>query len=435
MPVQPDALHRGAPRRVRTGPTVLNSDLEAVLPVVRHGKGVYVWDTAGKRYLDGASGAVAAPLGHAHPNLVRTVAAQAAKISHVYRGTFANEPAEALARSLTARAGDSYGRAQFANSGSEAVEISLKIAVQYWQESGRPGKTGMLSRQHSYHGNTLGALSLSGNLARRSRFEAVLSDYPCLPAPSGAADFAEFERTVERLGPENLAAVVVEPVAGGGALALVPPDGYHRRLRNFCDRHDLLLIADEVMSGVHRTGPLLALQDSDVHADLVVLGKGLGGGCVPLSAVLVSDRVLDGVLAGSGRLDTGGHTYASGPLAAAVGLEVLRTIEADGLDRHCRVIGKLLGQALTEMCRAHAVVREVRGTGLLWGLVLASDDGLGMGRRLVAAAAETGLIIYLAGDGEIDGVLVAPPLITESPHVYELVEKLDVALGRLRSAP
>ncbi|MET8763294.1 aminotransferase class III-fold pyridoxal phosphate-dependent enzyme [Lentzea sp. NPDC004782] len=416
---------------------MLNSRLSATLPVVHRGAGVYVWDTAGKCYLDGSSGSVAAVLGHAHPNLLRAMSGQAEQISHVYRGMFANRPAEELARLLLSQSGGDYRRVQFANSGSEAVEIALKIAIQYWQERGRPTKTGMLSRRHSYHGNTMGALSLSGHAGRRSRFETVLHDYPALPAPTSDQDFADFENAVERLGPENLAAVVVEPVVGGAALALVPPDGYHRRLRSLCDEYELLLIADEVMTGVHRTGPLLAMDDFEVDADLTVLGKGLGGGCIPLSAVMVSGRVIDGVLAGSGRLDTGGHTYASGPLAAAVGLEVMRTIQSDGLAAACRGVGEQLGHALVEMGRSHPAVREVRGTGMLWGIELAPEAPARAAERLVEAAAEAGLIIYLAGDDGIEGVLVAPPLIMELPHVDELVGKLDLALTaieRTRSA-
>jgi adenosylmethionine-8-amino-7-oxononanoate aminotransferase len=412
---------------------LLKSELDRSPLVVARGEGCYLWDQDGRRYLDGASGAVAAALGHAHPRLVQALSDQAARVSHVYRGSFTSQPVERLAAMLTERAPAGLNQALFANSGSEAVESALKVAVQYWQEMGRPDKWQALSRRHSYHGNTLGALSLSGHRSRRTRYEKLIHPFAVVAAPSSTdpSSVEDFERMILQRGPEAVAAVVIEPVVGAAAPALVPPPGYYERLREICDQHDVLLIADEVMTGIYRTGTFLAMEHWGVKPDIVVLGKGLGGGCVPLSAVLLSDRVVDGFAKGSRKLDSGGHTYATNPLAAAVGVAVLETVDAEGVAENCTRVGAELGEGLEKLRAAHPVITAARGKGLLWGFELDTDLVPHAGRALVDAALDHGLVIYLGGDGEIDGVLITPPLILTSEQVTELIEKLDTALTTL----
>lgn len=413
---------------------LLRADINKPIRTISHGEGMFLWDTDGRRYLDAASGAVAAAVGHAHPHVLQALRRQASKVTHVYRGAFTSEAAEKLAHMLIDRAPAGIERVQFANSGSEAVEIALKIAVQYWQERGRPEKWRAISRRHSYHGNTLGALSLSGHI-RRERFDKLLHAFPAVtaPDPQDARSVEDFERAIREYGADTIAAIVIEPIIGASSPALAPPHEYHQRLRDICDEHDILLIADEVLSGTYRSGPFLAIEASGVTPDLITLGKGLGGGYMPLSAVLLSDRVVRGFEQGSGKLDTGGHTYASNPLAAAVGVAVLETIDEEDLGRNSADRGRELLAGLQRLQAAHPVVTSARGTGLLCGLVL--DDGLvpHASKKLVEAAAQLGLIIYLAGDGEIDGVLVTPPLIVSSEHIEELLALLDNALTAIEA--
>ncbi|MCU1437824.1 MAG: Adenosylmethionine-8-amino-7-oxononanoate aminotransferase [Naasia sp.] len=416
------------------GSALLRSELDRRLPTVSHARGVFLWDSDGRRYLDAASGSIAAVLGHAHPKAIDALQAQAAKVSHVYRGSFTSEPTEELARMLVRRSPAPVQRVQFANSGSEAVEIAVKMAIQYWQERGRPEKWKVISRLHSYHGNTLGALSLSGH-ARRSRFEKLLHPFPMVKAPDpfDVTAVEDFERALLETGADSVAAIIVEPIVGASNPALVPPPGYHERLREICDAHDVLLIADEVMSGMHRSGTFLAMEESTVTADITTLGKGLGGGYVPLSAILVSERVVQGFERGSRKLETGGHTYAANPLATAVGVSVLEAIDEGDLGQNAVDRGQELLQGLARLEAAHPVVESARGRGLLCGLVL--DDRLvsDAARELVDAAADVGLMIYLAGDGEINGVLVAPPLIVAAEHIQEIIVLLDAALSAIES--
>ena len=421
------------------------------LPSVERAEGSWVWDTAGRKYLDGSSGAVVVSLGHAHPEVISVLQEQSQLVTYAVRAQFTNEPAERLAARLAELAPGDLDSVFLVNSGSEAVEAAVKLALQHWSEQGRPEKHWFISRRGSYHGTTLGALSLSGHPVRRHHFESLLRAFPAVPQPSryrcesnaacppcdlSCAD--AFEAAITTAGADRVAGVIVEPVVGATGGAVVAPPGYHQRLRDICDRHDVLLIADEVMTGVGRCGTFLATERWDTVPDLVVLGKGLGAGYVPIAAVLARRPVVDAIAAGSGQI-TGGHTYSANPLAAAVALRVLDITVRDGLAERARRLEPVLGAALGDLMESHPLVGDVRGLGLLWGLELVADRTSRrpfprermVTERFVAACQANGLLVYPASDGSNDAVLIGPPLNVTEEELHLLVERLDASLSAL----
>lgn len=423
------------------------------LPAVARGKGSFVWDTEGRRYLDGSSGAVVVSLGHGHPDVLRTLRDQAEQITYAVRSQFTNEPAERLADRLAALAPADLDMVFLVNSGSEAVETALKIALQHWSELGLPEKRWVISRHGSYHGTTLGALSLSGHPVRRRHFEGLLHDFPAVPQPNRYRCAANascppcdlscadaFDTAIEAAGASRVAAVVVEPVVGATGGAVVAAPGYYQRLRQICDRHDVLLIADEVMTGVGRCGHFLAMQHWDTVPDLVAMGKGLGAGYVPLAAVLARRSVIAAIERGSGTLITG-HTYSANPLAAGVACKVLEITVRDGLPERARRLEPILGAALGDLLESHPVLGDVRGLGLLWGLELVADQASRrpfprermVTERFLSACQANGLLLYPASDGANDAVLVGPPLNVAEEELDLLVRRVDTSLTAIES--
>ena len=373
---------------------LLTNTFGEVLPTVSHGKGVYVWDDAGQRYLDGCSGAVTANLGHGDAEIAAALADQASTIAFVFRSQFTNEPAEALADLVTSLAPPGLDRLFLVSSGSEAVEAAAKLVRQYWVERGEPGRRRIVSRGTSYHGSTLGALELSDHPPRRRTWQALLDQPPLLPeahcsrCPLGlthpACDLACADALDDLVAthPGEIAAVIVEPVVGAAGGAVAPPPGYLARLAERCTAHDVLLIADEVMTGAWRTGGFLASADEGVTPDLVVLGKGLAAGYAPLAGVRVSDRVADAIASGSG-VFLHGHTHGFNPMAARAGLEVIRKMVREDVPANVAARGRQLRDGMERLAARHAIVREVRGRGLLLGLELVADGG---SAAVVAAA-------------------------------------------------
>jgi adenosylmethionine-8-amino-7-oxononanoate aminotransferase len=418
------------------------------LPFVSHGSGVFVYDADGRRYLDGCSGAVTANLGHADPEILQVMAEQAERITFAHRGTFHSEQSEKLAERLGAMTG--YPYVFLCNSGSEAVETALRLTLQYWRERGEPDRARFLSHAVSYHGATLGGLSLSGHPQRRWVAEALLHGFNELIPPyayrfAEGRDDAAFtafltKRAAEALDSHGLGAagVVVEPVGGAAGGAITPPDGYLPALAELCRERGLPLIADEVMTGLGRTGTMLASQHWDVRPDLVVLGKGMGAGYTPVSAVLVSEHVVDAIAAGTASV-TNGHTYGGNPLGSAVALAVLEAVESRNLVANAAERGKQLRAGLEELAARHEVIGEVRGLGLLQGLELVSDrvtrspgDPVGsLTRSAVVAARERGLLVYPATGGINDAILVAPPLTVTAEETDLLLALLDDALSAM----
>jgi adenosylmethionine-8-amino-7-oxononanoate aminotransferase len=429
-------------------------------PVAVRGEGVYVYDADGKQYLDGSGGAAISCLGYCHPEVSQAIKDQVGKLAFAHTVSFTNEPQEKLASRLVARFAGSGGansgigepgaRVYFVSGGSEANETALKLVRQYWVARGRDKKHIMISRKQSYHGNTLGALSLAGNPGRSKIYAPLLQHWPkikpCyayrhqLPDESdeayGARSAAGLENAIHEHGAENIAAFFAETVVGAtmGAVPAVGP--YFRKIREICNRHDILLVLDEIMAGCGRTGTWFAFEQEGVLPDIVTMAKGLGAGYQPIGAVLAREFIHDGIVEGSGSF-AHGHTFVGHATAVAAGLAVERVIERENLLENVLKIGGVLRDQLNEAMRDHPHVGDIRGRGLLLGIELVRDREtkapiraeLGLPETIRRTAMHHGLICY-PGGGTADGrdgahVLLAPPFIYKQGHVDELVSKLQ----------
>ena len=438
---------------------VLHRHLRQDYPVAVAGDGPYLFDREGRRYLDGSGGAAVSCLGHGHPAVIEAVREQVARLAYAHTSFFTSEPAEALADDLAAHAPAGLDHAYFVSGGSEGVEAALKMAVQYHAERGEPSRTRIVARWQSYHGNTLGALAAGGNRWRREQFRPLLIDVSHIPEcyeyrgrslDESAEQYGRrmadaLEAEIERLGPRQVAAFIAEPVVGATLGAVPAAPGYLKRVREICDRHGVLLIFDEVMCGMGRTGTLHACEHDGVAPDLLVVAKGLGAGYQPIGAVLVHGRIVEAMRAGSGFFQHG-HTYLGHPVACAAALAVQRVIRAEGLLERVRERGRQLDGRLRQRLGDHPHVGDIRGRGLFAGLELVADRTtkapLPPARRthaaVKAAALELGLLCYPAG-GTVDGqqgdhVLLAPPFTVTIAHLDELVDKLAQALERVLPA-
>ena len=419
-------------------------------PVATHGSGPYLFDHAGRRYLDASGGAAVSCLGHSHARVVDALVAQARTLAFAHTSFFTNEPLERLADFLVARAPRGIAKVGVVCDGSEAVEAAIKLARQYWIEQGAASRTWFVSRHLSYHGNTLGALACSGHLARRAAYTPYLNDRTAFIAPCYAyrnrrddeSDAAygrrtanELEKVIQRLGPEQVAAFIAEPVVGATGGCLPPVEGYFTRIREICDRYGVLFFADEIMCGMGRTGTLFACEQEGVAPDLITVAKGLGAGYQPIGAVLVHDRLVRAIEAGSGAL-LQGHTYMGHPVACAAALAVQEAIEEDGLLENVRAMGTLLEARLRDAFGSHPYVGDIRGRGLFWALELVEDRAtkrpfdpkLLVHARVKREAQALGLICYPSGgvaDGTAgDHVLLAPPYIVDASHIDEMIDTL-----------
>jgi len=417
------------------------------------GDGPYIIDEDGKRYLDASGGAAVSCLGHDHPDVIAAIKEQLDAIPYAHTAFFTTEAAERLADFLVERAAG-LERVYFVSGGSEAVEAGLKLARQYYLERGEPGRRHFIARRQSYHGNTLGALAVGGNQWRRAQFEPVLIEShhiaPCYAYRDQRPDedleaygrrvADELESTIHELGAETVLAFIAEPVVGATAGAVPPVPGYFQRIREICTEHDILLILDEVMCGMGRTGTLFAYEQEGIEPDLVAMAKGLGAGYQPIGALMVSGRIYDAIAGGTGFFQHG-HTYMGHPTACAAALAVQRVIERDDLLANVRKRGEQLDQALRQCFASHPNVGDIRGRGLFRGLELVRDrDGKApfyAATQLHAAvksqAMARGLMCYPMS-GTINGrdghhILLAPPYIVGESHIAEIVDKLDAALG------
>ena len=431
---------------------VFHRHLHQTPPAAVSGDGVFLRDAEGREYIDGSGGAAVSCLGHGHPDVVAAMHAQIDRLAYAHTSFFTSEPAEALADQLIATAPEGISHVYFVSGGSEAIEAALKMARQYFVEIGEPERALFVARRQSYHGNTLGALAVGGNEWRRRQFGPLLIGVehvsPCYPyreqraaeTPEGygqrLAD--ELDATLRRVGPKRVIAFVAETVGGATAGVLVPVPGYFRAVREVCDRHGVLLILDEVMCGMGRTGTLYASEQEGIVPDLVTIAKGLGGGYQPIGAVLAQRRIVDAMSAGSGFFQHG-HTYLGHPVACAAALAVQRVIQRDGLLAKVRDDGRHFGRMLREHLGAHRHVGDIRGRGLFWGVELVADRATKapfdperkLHARIKREALARGLLVYPMG-GTLDGqrgdhVLLAPPFIAERTH-------LDTIAARLREA-
>jgi adenosylmethionine-8-amino-7-oxononanoate aminotransferase len=431
---------------------VFYRSLNRPLPLAVRGEGCWLYDASGRAWLDAVGGAFVVSLGHGNTHVAEAIGAQAAKLAYINGTQFTHEPVERLAAELAHRAPGDLSHAYFLGSGSEAVEAALKLARQYWVESGRPEKTKVLSLSPGYHGNTLLALSASGRPRYQTFFQGWLIGVPRVPAPyayrcecagqnaecpvcSGAA----LERVILEEGPESVAAFIAEPVGGSSTGASVPRPEYWRRVREICDRYGVLWIADEVLSGAGRTGTWSALEPYGAVPDLLTMGKGISSGYVPLSVVIAPRRIVDVLAKGSGSL-MHAQTFSHHPVACAAALAVLEEIETRALLPRVSVMGEVLHRKL-EALRSHRFVGDVRGRGLLAGIEFVADPGTRapfpraqkFTERFVQAAFDAGLIVW-PNTGHANGVdgdlvMVAPPFIVTETEIDEIVARLQKALS------
>jgi adenosylmethionine-8-amino-7-oxononanoate aminotransferase len=418
-------------------------------PVATRGEGIFLIDSGGRRYIDACGGAAVSCLGHGHPQVIAAMAAQAASVEYAHTGFFTTAAAEELAATVAEQSPGSLDRVWFTGSGSEAIEAALKLARQYHLERGEIGRTKIVTRRQSYHGNTLGALAAGGSVWRRVPYEPLLIDVsmvdPCFEYRfAGPGENAEdygrraaqsLEDELVRLGPESVIAFVAETVVGATAGAVPPVAGYFQRIREICDRYGVLLILDEVMCGSGRTGTFLSCEQDEVVPDIVTLGKGLGAGYQPIGAVVCTSSIYDAVASGSGALKHG-QTYNGHPVGCAAALAVQNVIREEDLLDRVKEAGVRLMQLLDARFGNHPNIGDIRGRGLLVAVELVADremkapfdPALAMHRRAKADAFDRGLLIYPSG-GTIDGrngdhVLLAPPYNVTDDEVETIVDLL-----------
>ncbi|MDI1347402.1 MAG: aspartate aminotransferase family protein [Pseudolabrys sp.] len=432
---------------------VLHRQIGHDYPVAVRGEGVYIYDDTGKQYLDATGGAAVSCLGHTHPDVVAAMKAQLDKLEFAHTSFFTTPALESLADDLAAHAPKGMGHTFFVSGGSEAIEAALKMARQYFVERGEPQRRHLIARRQSYHGITLGALAIGGRLAPRKQFAPLLIETHHVspvyeyrdrradetPQAYGERLAQELEAKITELGGENVIAFIAETVVGATLGAAPPVPGYFKRVREICDRHGILLILDEVMCGMGRTGTLHACEQEGIAPDLMAIAKGLGGGFMPIGALMISDTIYKTIADGS-RVFQHSHTYTGHPLACAAALAAQTVIRRDNLLENVRTQGARLTRRLQERFGNHPFVGDVRGRGLFQGVELVADraskESFDPARKIHAKvkqeAMARGLMTYPMG-GTVDGVrgdhiLLAPPFIINGDAIDTIVERLGEAI-------
>jgi adenosylmethionine-8-amino-7-oxononanoate aminotransferase len=438
---------------------VFYRNLKKQYPMVERAEGIYIWDTDGKQYLDGSGGACVVSIGHAVPEIRKAMLNQAARVPFVHASQFTNPGAQECAQLICDMTADkTLGKVYFLSGGSEAVETAVKVVRQYWREAGQPDKYKIISRWSSFHGNTTGALALGGHTARRRHYLPLFLHTPHIEASyCYRCGFKEtpqtcslqcadhLERCILQEGPDSVAAFIAEPVVGATAGAVVPVEGYWPKIREICDRYDILLIADEVMTGIGRCGTNFCLDNWQVTPDLVVLAKGLSSGYTPLGAVVVKEKLHEAICSGSGAF-VHGHTYCQNPLSTAIGAAVLKFINENKLVDRSRKMGQYFLNRLQSELGNLDMVGDIRGLGLFAGVELVRDKTtkawferrMKIDSRVASEAFKNGLVTY-PGNGGIDGIhgdhiLLAPPFIITEAQIDELVHKLKTAIQTVENA-
>lgn len=427
-------------------------------PKAVSGDGVYLIDDAGKRYIDASGGAAVSCLGHSDADVRRAISGQLDDLAFAHTSFFTNDAMEQLSDLLVELAPGNLNHVYPVSGGSEAMESAIKMARQYFVEKGEKDRCHIIARRQSYHGNTLGVLATGGNQLRREKYESLLIDVthisPCYayrgqnddetPEAYGLRVADELESAVQKLGPNTVMAFVAETVVGASLGAVAPTPGYFKRVREICNRHGIILILDEVMCGMGRTGTTFAFEQEGIVPDLVAIAKGLAGGYQPLGALLVCDEIYDTIKQGSGFFEHG-HTYIGHALACVAGLAAQRTIIDRNLLANVRTQGENLMAMLQQKLGQHPNIGDIRGRGLFLGLELVKDreskqtfdPALKLSARIRKAGMSRGLICYPMG-GTADGkngdhILLAPPYIVDASHLEEISDKLtatvDDALG------
>ena len=433
---------------------LLQRNLRSDPPLALTGEGIFIRDSNGRTVIDGSGGAAVACLGHGHPRVLAAMKAQMDRISYAHTALYSCESAEALADLVLDGEPGGLTHLYLCSSGSEGAEAALKLARQYHVERGEPQRSRFIARRQSYHGNTLGALAAGGNMMRRALYQPLLSESFSHVSPCYAyrdrrddesdADYvarlaAELEAEFQRLGPQNVAAFMAEPVVGATLGCVTALPGYFKAVREICDRHGALLILDEVMCGMGRTGTMHAWEQEGIAPDIQIVAKGLGGGYQPVGGILISGKVIAAIRDGSGAF-MHGHTYQAHPVASAAALAVQQVIREEKLLDNVQAMGALLEQRLTERLGNHRHVGDIRGRGMFWAVELVADraskavfdPALQLHERVKGEAYERGLACYSMG-GTIDGrqgnhVILAPPYIVTREQVDAIVERFGDAV-------
>ena len=426
------------------------------LPIAVKGEGSYIFDDSGKSYLDASGGAAVSCLGHAHPTVIKALHRQLDELTYAHTSFFTSEQAEKLADRLCLEAPKGIDRVYLVSGGSEAIEAALKLARQYYVEKGEPNRKAIIARQQSYHGNTLGALAAGGNKWRRDQFAPLLIDThhiaPCFAYRGknvseddfdyGQRVANELEHKLLELGPETVMAFIAEPVVGATAGAVTAVDGYFRRIREICDKYGVLLILDEVMCGMGRTGYLYACEHDETRPDIICIAKGLGAGYQPIGAMLCSSAIYAVIENGSGFFQHG-HTYLGHPMAAAAANAVLDVLIDQNLLSDVRPKGDALENLLHSKFNQHPHIGDIRGRGLFRAIELVEDRDtkapfdpeLKIAAKIKKSAQNNGLLCYpMSGtiDGKLgDHVLLAPPFVISNNELDELVDKLSVTIDQV----
>jgi adenosylmethionine-8-amino-7-oxononanoate aminotransferase len=434
---------------------IIHRQLSSTLPVAVAGDGAYLIDKKGKRYIDASGGAAVSCLGHAHPDVTKAIIDQAQKLAFAHTAFFTSEPAEELAHTLVTQAPSSIEHIYFVSGGSEAIESALKIAKQYFFDKGQTQRAKFVSRRQSYHGNTLGALSISGNVWRRKPFEGLINSgfyiSPCYSYRDqlqgetiddyGRRIANELETMILHEGADTIVGFVAETVGGATGGVQTPPSGYWSRIKEICKQYEILLIADEVMCGMGRTGSMYACEQESFEPDIIAIAKGLGAGYQPIGAMLCSAEIVSTIKNASGAF-LGGHTYLGHPIACAAALAVQKVIKEENLLNQVVELGSSFHRRLVDTFASHRHVGDIRGRGLFWGIELVEckstkkpfDAQYNLHQHIKDAAMNHGLICY-PGAGTIDGksgchILLAPPFIITETQLVEICDKLESSINQ-----
>lgn len=432
---------------------VIYRDLQRAYPTVVRGEGIYLWDSTGKRYIDGSAGSSSVVnIGHGVSEVIDAMVKQASQIAYAPTHAFSTEAIEACAKTVVEEfAPPGLERVWFVSGGSEATENAVKIAMQYQRDRGKGSKQLIVGRWQSFHGATLAALGYGGNAGRRKKYQGMLPPSPHIgpcyayryatgnEIEYGLAQADQLDYVLQQIGSENVAAFIAEPVVGATTGAVPATPGYFERIREICDRNDILFIADEVMTGFGRTGKKFGIDHWDTQPDLIACAKGISGGYTPLGAVLVRPEIV-GQVRGTGGSFVIGHTAGGNPLSTAIGKAVLDYTVKHKLVENAAVVGDYFRKQLTELMADHPIIGDVRGLGLMLGLELVADRSTKqpfpvearVSKRVGDATFERGLVSY-PGQGTVDGVagdhlLYTPPLIITEPQIDEMIDILDASL-------
>ena len=423
------------------------------VPVASRASGCYIFDSNGKKYFDGSGGAAVSCLGHGDKDIEEAIKNQLGKLAYAHNSFFSSEPAEDLANLLIEHAPSGLERVYFVSGGSEAMEASIKLARQYFVEKGEINRRHIIARKQSYHGNTLGALAIGGNELRRKQFSPLMFETNHIDAcfsyrekKSHESEYAYGQRVAKsledkiiQLGPENVIAFVAETVVGSTLGAVTAVKGYFQKIREICDKYGILLILDEVMCGMGRTGSLFACAQENISPDIIAIAKGLGAGYQPVGAMICSNLIYEKISNGSGFFQHG-HTYLAHPVACAAGFAVLSKLISNELTERVKRVGEKFFKELNNRFSKNPFVGDIRGRGLFLGIEFVKDKktketfnpSFQFHKKLKAAAFNNGLLCYPMG-GTVDGVngdhvLLAPPFIMKENHIEELLDKLSLSI-------